>query len=169
MPVLSLLTTGAEQTRSLGADVADLLEPGDVLVLTGELGAGKTTFTQGVAAGLGVEDAVVSPTFVLVREYRGRLPLVHADVYRLDRVQDAIDLGLDEAADGGVLMVEWGDAVEDLLGADRLRIELRLADASAPAAGDARRIDVTAIGPSWDVRAGRLAATLEPWAEGAGS
>jgi tRNA threonylcarbamoyladenosine biosynthesis protein TsaE len=113
---LDLRAPTAADTRAIGEVLASLLVPGDAIALTGELGAGKTTFAQGLARGLGFTGVVVSPTFTLVREYRGgRLPVVHADVYRLDRVQDVVDLALEEEAEGGVLLVEWGDAVEALL------------------------------------------------------
>ena len=95
------------------------------MILTGELGAGKTTLVQGIARGLGVTDHVVSPTFTLVREYHGRLEVAHVDVYRLERIQDVMDLGLEELGDGeAVLLVEWGDAVEEVLPADHVTIEL---------------------------------------------
>jgi len=119
-----LETRTADDTRAAGAALAPFLRPRDVVVLTGELGAGKTTFVQGVAAGLGATEHVASPTFMLVREYvSGRVPLAHVDLYRLDREQDVIDLALDELEDGErVLLVEWGDPVAELLADDRLRI-----------------------------------------------
>ncbi|MGH7359870.1 MAG: tRNA (adenosine(37)-N6)-threonylcarbamoyltransferase complex ATPase subunit type 1 TsaE, partial [Candidatus Rokuibacteriota bacterium] len=106
-----------EDTRGIGAALAPVLRPGDALALTGELGAGKTTFVHGLARALGYEGPVASPTFTLVREYRTPgLTILHADVYRLDRVQEVVDLGLQELLDDdGVLLVEWGDAVEALL------------------------------------------------------
>jgi tRNA threonylcarbamoyladenosine biosynthesis protein TsaE len=134
-----------------------------VIALTGELGAGKTTFTQGVAAGLGFDGAVVSPTFTLVREYRGgRLPVVHADVYRLDRVQDVLDLGLDELAEDGILLVEWGDAVEGLLPPAHLVVEL-----TVPGDGEERAVGVAGIGDPWALRWERLERALEPWVDAA--
>ncbi len=111
-------------------------------VLTGDLGAGKTTLVQGIGRGLGVLEHVASPTFTLVREYTGRLDVVHVDVYRLERVQDVVDLGLDEmGGPGRVLLVEWGDAVRELLPEDRLRVQLTTdrADADDPPDRDRRR------------------------------
>jgi tRNA threonylcarbamoyladenosine biosynthesis protein TsaE len=105
---------------------------------------------------------VASPTFTLVREYVGRLAVAHVDVYRLERVQDVLDLGLDELAGGdAVLLVEWGDAVEDLLADDRLRVELTTEDPDG--ANEARRIALTAAGRSWAERWEWLEALLEPW------
>ena len=113
---VELRTGTAEDTRAVGAAFAELLRPRDAVILTGELGAGKTTLVQGIARGLGVTDHVVSPTFTLVREYHGRLEVAHVDVYRLERIQDVVDLGLEELGDGeAVLLVEWGDAVEEVL------------------------------------------------------
>jgi tRNA threonylcarbamoyladenosine biosynthesis protein TsaE len=146
---IELRTEDAERTRAVGETLAPLLRPRDTVILTGDLGAGKTTLVQGIARGLGVTDHVASPTFTLVREYAGRLDVAHVDVYRLERLQDVVDLGLDEL--GGpdrVLLVEWGDAVEELLPADRLRVELtNLADDD-----DARRIAISPEGRSWALR-----------------
>jgi tRNA threonylcarbamoyladenosine biosynthesis protein TsaE len=138
------------------------LQPRDAVILTGDLGAGKTTLVQGIGRGLGVDDHVASPTFTLVKEYTGRLDVAHVDVYRLERVQDVIDLGLDEL--GGpdrVLLVEWGDAVQDLLPDDRLRVELTTAQAD-----DTRRIVITTTGRSWPPRWERLEQALEPLRHG---
>lgn len=153
----------ADDTRGVGAALAPLLRERDVVVLTGELGAGKTTFVQGLAAGLGAEEHVASPTFTLVREYvSGRLPVAHVDVYRLERQQDVVDLALDELEDGrAVLVVEWGDAVEELLAPDRVRVELTSEDPTG--AIEARRIVVTTVGPTWEERARALVDALAPW------
>ena len=122
---VELRTGTAEETRAVGAAFAELLRPRDAVVLTGELGAGKTTLVQGIARGLTSTDHVASPTFTLVREYHGRLEIAHVDVYRLERIQDVVDLGLEDLGDGeAVLLVEWGDAVEEVLPADHVTIEL---------------------------------------------
>jgi len=152
-----------EDTRAVGEAVASLLRPADAVALTGELGAGKTTFVRGAARGLGFEGNVASPTFTLVREYRGRLPIYHVDVYRLERVQDVLDLGLDEMiADGGVLFVEWGDAVEGLLPDDHLLVEL-----TVPGEGEERSLVLTGMGRSWAARWERLERLTEPWGRAA--
>jgi tRNA threonylcarbamoyladenosine biosynthesis protein TsaE len=159
---LVLETETAEDTRAAGAQLAGLLRSGDAIVLTGELGAGKTTLVQGIAAGLGAEEHVASPTFTLVREYvTGRLPVAHVDVYRLERMQDVVDLGLDEVTAGdGVLIVEWGDAVEQILPADRITVEMAAAD---PSGGrDDRRMVVTGKG-SWAERWEDLAKAMATW------
>jgi tRNA threonylcarbamoyladenosine biosynthesis protein TsaE len=158
--LLELRARTAEDTREVGEAMSASLRARDAVVLTGELGAGKTTFVQGVARGLGIEDQVSSPTFTLVKEYRGILDIAHVDVYRLERVQDVVDLGLDELGDGeGVLIVEWGDAVEDLLPDERLRVELTTEDLVS----DVRRLRVSALGASWQERWGALEVAVAPW------
>jgi tRNA threonylcarbamoyladenosine biosynthesis protein TsaE len=158
--VIEIETETADRTREVGRAVATLLQPRDTVILTGDLGAGKTTLVQGIGRGLGVVDHVASPTFTLVREYSGRLDVAHVDVYRLGRVQDVVDLALDEL--GGperVLLVEWGDAVQDLLPEDRLRVQLTTDRADA----ETRRIVIEAQGRSWVARWERLEAALEPF------
>jgi tRNA threonylcarbamoyladenosine biosynthesis protein TsaE len=116
-----------QDTEAMGARLAAVLRPGDVVVLAGGLGAGKTLFTRGVATGLGVEEQVVSPTFVLVRHYRsGFIPVVHADVYRLGTMNEFDDLDVLEMAADGVLIIEWGEAVEPALPKSHLRVEFEV-------------------------------------------
>jgi tRNA threonylcarbamoyladenosine biosynthesis protein TsaE len=118
---------GPGDTANLAARLAPLLRPGDVVVLAGTLGSGKTLFASGIAAGLGVEEPVTSPSFVLVREYQsGFLPLVHADIFRVTTRNEFDDLDLVGQATGGVLLIEWGDVVEFDLPPDHLRIELEV-------------------------------------------
>ncbi|HTG46283.1 MAG TPA: tRNA (adenosine(37)-N6)-threonylcarbamoyltransferase complex ATPase subunit type 1 TsaE [Actinomycetota bacterium] len=156
-------TATAGDTRAVGEALAPLLRLHDVVVLTGELGAGKTTFVQGIARGLGATEHVASPTFTLVREYvSGRLPLAHVDVYRLERVQDVVDLALEELEGGDcVLLVEWGDAVGDLLPQDRVRVELSGIDPTG--ADETRRIAFSSEAPTWVARADDLELALLPW------
>jgi tRNA threonylcarbamoyladenosine biosynthesis protein TsaE len=114
-------------TQALAGRLAALLRPGDLIVLCGGLGAGKTAFTAGLAVGLGVEEPVLSPSFVLVRRYEsGFMPLTHVDVYRLGSINEFEDLEVLEMAQDGVLVVEWGDAVEADLPEDRLRVEFEV-------------------------------------------
>lgn len=156
---IQLRAQTAGDTRSVGEAFADLLRPRDAVILTGELGAGKTTLVQGIARGLGVTDRVVSPTFTLVREYHGRLEVAHVDVYRLERIQDVMDLGLEELGDGeAVLLVEWGDAVEEVLPADHVTIELTGAEDD-----DTRRLVFTPGGQTWVERWERLEQAMSRW------
>lgn len=164
---LVMVTDAPEATVALARALAPLLEAGDVIALAGELGAGKTRFVQGVAAGLGVAETVTSPTFVLVRSYRGRLPLVHCDVYRLDRLADVDGLGDDVLDPGSVTCIEWGDTVTALLPDDRLEVEVvgsALPDAGLEAIDDGRRtLTLRAHGEAWRRRASTLTDALAPW------
>lgn len=156
---LVLATASPEETRAAGRTLAPFLQPRDVVSLTGDLGAGKTTFVQGAAEGLKVTEPVLSPTFTLVRRYKGSLPVYHLDVYRLERLQEALDVGLDEILDeGAVVFVEWGDAIDPLLPAEHLQVELTL-----PLQGDRRQIELTWFGRAWAERIDRLAQALERW------
>jgi len=116
-------TWSSEETGGLGTTLGGLLQAGDVITLNGELGAGKTCFATGVARGLDIIDRVTSPTFTLINEYDGRLPLYHLDVYRLTGPEELEDLGFEEYFYGsGVTMVEWAEQVEQYLPAERLDI-----------------------------------------------
>lgn len=157
---LDLVTGGPEETRELGAAIADLLVPGDVVSLTGDLGAGKTCLVQGAARSLGVQEPVGSPTFVLVREYRGEIPVYHLDVYRLDRLQEVLDLGFEDLLDpGGVIFIEWGDAIDPLLPDSYLEVELSIPEDEELR----RRLAVTGRGSSWAPRWERLEKVLDAW------
>lgn len=128
----SVLTTQSpEETKALGEKIAIFLQPGDILCLNGDLGAGKTAFSQGVARGLGITGPVTSPTFTLINEYQGRLPLYHFDVYRLEGPEAMDDLGYEEYFEGqGVCLVEWSKLVEEVLPQERLEINItRIGDA----------------------------------------
>jgi tRNA threonylcarbamoyladenosine biosynthesis protein TsaE len=109
----------------LGRRLGELARAGDVILLVGELGAGKTCLTQGIAWGLGIEDYTLSPSFVILREYRGRLPLYHIDLYRLERVEEVMDLGLEDYFYGqGLSVVEWADRGLGALPEEHLLIAL---------------------------------------------
>jgi tRNA threonylcarbamoyladenosine biosynthesis protein TsaE len=156
-PTLDVISRGPDETRKVGAALAELLVPGDVVSLTGDLGAGKTAFVQGAARALGVQEPVTSPTFVLVRQYRGDVPVHHVDVYRLDRVQEVLDLGFEDLLDpSGVVFVEWGDAIDALLPDDHLRVEITTGD-------DSRRLSFAGRGSRWAGRWERLEGVLVPW------
>ena len=145
---LKVVTRSPEETRILGASLAPTLLPGDVLSLSGDLGAGKTVFVQGLATALGVTDRVTSPTFTIVHEYDGRYPIMHLDVYRLDSFQEIIDLGFEEYFDPrAVVLIEWGEAVEQLLPRRHLRIELRRSEDAE--ADDDRLVVFKPRGEDW--------------------
>ena len=152
-------STSVDETRALAGAVATLVRPGDVIVLAGDLGAGKTAFAQGFAAARGVAEQVTSPTFVIARSYEGRFRLNHLDVYRLDDLQEAEDVGLAELVDdGAVTLIEWGDQITPLLPTDHLEVRLTFGDLD-----DDRTLVVRHNGRAWSARAAALAAALEAW------
>ncbi|HLR35517.1 MAG TPA: tRNA (adenosine(37)-N6)-threonylcarbamoyltransferase complex ATPase subunit type 1 TsaE [Tissierellales bacterium] len=114
-----------EETKKFGMKLGEILKSGDLISLMGDLGAGKTTLTQSIAQGLEINDYVTSPTFTLINEYEGKLPLYHFDVYRLGSIDELYDLGYEEYFySNGVTIVEWGDKVLDLLPKDRINIKI---------------------------------------------
>jgi len=124
-----IVTKTAEETEQVAERLATLLVPGDVLTLEGDLGAGKTTFTKGLAKGLGIKRTVSSPTFTIVKEYAGTYPLYHMDVYRLEYSDE--DIGFDEYFNGdGITVVEWAHFIEDFLPENRLKIHINYRDES---------------------------------------
>jgi len=134
-------------TQAFGRELADLLRPGDLVVLAGPLGAGKTALTQGIGGGLGVRGPVTSPTFVLARVHRGgRLPLVHVDAYRLGGMADVDDLDLDATAEEAVTVVEWGHGLVEQLADEHLVVELDRRD------DDVRTARLVPVGPGWEQR-----------------
>ena len=125
MQSLKIISRSPEETRSLGVRLGELAEPGFVYLLTGSLGAGKTCLTQGIAWGLGSEEYALSPTFVLVREIKGRLTLYHIDLYRLDRIEEISDLGLDDYLYGsGLSVIEWAEKGKGVLPSEHLLIKI---------------------------------------------
>ncbi|HEX2154661.1 MAG TPA: tRNA (adenosine(37)-N6)-threonylcarbamoyltransferase complex ATPase subunit type 1 TsaE [Acidimicrobiia bacterium] len=126
---LTVVCPEEADTQAVAGRLAAEVKPGDVVVLKGGLGSGKTRFAGGLAAGLGVEEAVVSPSFVLMREYRsGFLPVIHVDVYRLGSINEFDDLDVYERASEGVLVIEWGDAVASALPSDVLTVEFEVGE-----------------------------------------
>jgi len=120
-----VVTASAEETEAAGEQLGATLGPGDVVALTGELGAGKTCFVKGLARALGVTRPPTSPTFVMVNEYRGRLPVHHVDAYRTGSLTELLDLGLSELLDGdGVTVIEWADKVGPLLPARTIHVRI---------------------------------------------
>ena len=125
MSLLELISHSPEQTQKLGRRIGELALPGDVFLLVGDLGTGKTCLTQGIAWGLGIKEYALSPTFVIMRELYGRLPLYHIDLYRLDRIEESLDLGLDDYLYGrGICVVEWAGKALSILPTEHLLIEI---------------------------------------------
>ncbi len=152
----SVTTACAAQTRFVAESLAPLLVDGDLIVLAGDLGAGKTCFTQGLGVGLGIEDRITSPTFTLANRYDGRLGLDHLDVYRLDDLAETLDLDLPELLETGVTVIEWGEQIEPVLPVDRLTIRLLLGDGD-----DDRELRFEPGSPRWLERIGPLASLAE--------
>ncbi len=145
LPITDRLET-PEDTRSFGEHLAERLGPGDLVILTGDLGAGKTTLTQGIGAGLGVRGLVTSPTFVIARVHPSLTEgpaLVHVDAYRLGGSAELDDLDLDTDVDEAVTVVEWGEGLAESLSNDRLELNLRLTE------DDHRTVTLTPVGPRW--------------------
>lgn len=152
-------TSSVDATRELAAALAELARPGDVLVLAGDLGAGKTAFVQGFGRGLGVRDPITSPTFTLANQYEGRLLVHHVDVYRLDHLNEVLDIGLSELLDDeGVVLVEWGDVVLPAIPKDFLEVRLTFGEGD-----DDRILSFTTVGPRWSARQRALATVVRPW------
>ncbi len=125
--MLVLHTESAEQTIELGKKIGSYLQKGDIIALQGTLAAGKTTITKGIALSLGIEEPITSPTFTLISEYDGNMPLYHLDVYRLDGVDSFIDLGTDDLLYGdGVSIIEWSDKIMSELPKDVMTIKLEV-------------------------------------------
>jgi tRNA threonylcarbamoyladenosine biosynthesis protein TsaE len=160
--VITLRSTSAEETKAVAGALAAVVRPGDVLLLAGEMGAGKTAFAQGLARGLGVIDVVTSPTFTLLHTYEGRYRVHHADVYRLERLGEVADLALGELADedDAIVLVEWGDVVASALGGDLLTVQLEMV---GPDEADVRVISVTANGGRWSARWPQVQSALASW------
>lgn len=137
-------TTSTEETLQFSKDLAQKLQPGDVITLEGDLGAGKTTFTKGLAVGLDIKKNVSSPTFTIIKEYNGRLPLYHMDVYRLEDSYE--DLGFDEYFEGqGVTVVEWAHLIEEQLPNELLQIKITHGEENS------RILTITPIGKRYEM------------------
>ncbi|MBK5224823.1 MAG: tRNA (adenosine(37)-N6)-threonylcarbamoyltransferase complex ATPase subunit type 1 TsaE [Acidimicrobiia bacterium] len=159
--MILLHTTSVDATRDLAAAVAELVRGGDLIVLAGDLGAGKTAFTQGFGRALGVEGPITSPTYTLAHQYDdGRLRLHHLDVYRFDATAEVLDVGLAELLDDpdAVTLIEWGDAILSSLPADLLEVRLVLGGDD-----DDRDVTIRMVGPRWAARQRALTAALSPW------
>jgi tRNA threonylcarbamoyladenosine biosynthesis protein TsaE len=161
LPFLSVRTRSAPETASLGRSIGDILKPGEVLLLVGDLGTGKTTFVQGVAQALGLGARARSPSYTLVHSYDGgRFPLVHIDLYRCEGPAEVIDLGLEELIEPpAVAVVEWGEKAFPVAGADYLELDFTWDDA----ADDTRNIKFLPSG-RWRDRMSDLAEAVRGWA-----
>ncbi len=158
--MINARTTSVDETREIAAALAELARPGDLVLLAGDLGAGKTAFAQGFGTALGVTDAITSPTYTIHTRYEGRLPLDHLDVYRMDQMSEVFDVGLPEMLDdGGVILVEWGDAIAPALPADYLEIRFTFG-----AGDDDRELELVPVGPRWTARCRLLTTVLDRFA-----
>ncbi|MDF2840796.1 MAG: putative hydrolase [Clostridia bacterium] len=123
--MLRIISKSAEQTYKLGESLGKILQQGDIICLTGDLGAGKTAFTKGIGAGLDIKEFITSPTYTIINEYNGSIPLFHFDVYRLEGVEEMYELGYEEYFFGdGAVVVEWADIVKDIIPQERLWITI---------------------------------------------
>ena len=157
-----LVTRSPAQTQRLGATLGGGAQPGTLLLLSGPLGSGKTCLTKGIARGLGIHEVVNSPTFVLVGEYQGRLPLYHVDLYRLENLAEIAALGLDDYLTGGVCVVEWAERAGDLFPAEHLSITLRSEGMRV------RHLALEPTGPAHDALLHRVLPSLTSLARPAG-
>lgn len=140
---VQIKTKGERETISVGRSLGRRLSPGDLICLTGDLGTGKTCFVKGLAGGLGIKGrAVTSPTFIIIREYKGRIPLYHIDLYRIGFVEDIRDIGMEEAIYGqGVTAIEWAERISETLPDERIDVTLNYVDEKT------RVIEMKAFGP----------------------
>jgi len=156
---LEVTSASLSYTRRLGSRLGELAQPGDIYLLMGELGTGKTSLVQGIAWGLGIPGYTPSPSFILVAEHQGRLPLYHIDLYRIERVAEAADLGLEDYLCGaGVCAVEWAERALPLFPAERLEVHLRYAGPRR------RRLRLHPCGERYQ----GLVAALRAWVEAEG-
>jgi tRNA threonylcarbamoyladenosine biosynthesis protein TsaE len=159
--VLTAHTKSADDTRALAAELASLARPGDLVLLAGDLGAGKTAFVQGFGKALGVTEAITSPTFVIVHTYDGRFPVIHVDAYRLEHLQELLDLGIGEMLDhDGVTLIEWGDVVIPAVPQEFLEVRNELGDGD-----DERVVRLRGAGGTWAARADAIGGVLDPWVQ----
>lgn len=160
-PVILAATRSPADTQALAGALADRMVVGDLIVLAGDLGAGKTCFAQGLGAGLGITERMTSPTFTLINRYdQGRIELNHLDVYRLDDIAETLDLDLPELLEVGLTLIEWGEEITEVLPIDHLTVRLRYPDEGAD---DDRVIEIEAGGPTWEARLSELAKAVARW------
>ena len=157
MPEIVINTHGPDEMLALASAIGCVLRGGDVVALSGDLGAGTTVFAKGVGRALGVTEHVVSPTFTVVREYEGLVRFVHVDVYRLEHMQELHDVGWDDLLDTDtVVVVEWAERVAARLPLERLDVRIARGDGD-----DDRRVTIAASGTTWSSRVGALVAAVD--------
>ena len=155
--MIEINATSLRYTLQTAESVAEIVKSGDLILLVGDLGAGKTAFTQGFGVSLGVKEAITSPTFTLARTYQGSLQIHHLDVYRIDQIEEVRDLALPELFEGNsVTLIEWGDQIISALPKDHLEISFEYGEADSE-----RLITITANGSSWSSRMLALKEILE--------
>ena len=155
--MIEIIASSLSDTQQTAESVAEIVKSGDLILLVGDLGAGKTAFTQGFGASLGVKEAITSPTFTLARTYQGTLEIHHLDVYRIDQIEEVRDLALPELFEGNsVTLIEWGDQIISALPKDHLEISFEYGEADS-----ARVITISANGSSWNSRMPDLIQKLE--------
>ena len=160
-PAISAKTFSVEETRDLASFLSKVFQAGDVVVLSGDLGAGKTAFTQGLGLALGVEHPITSPTFTLANKYEGELTLNHLDVYRLEHFQEVEELGLSELIDSNSLtVIEWGNVISSVLTEGYLEISLSLGESL-----DERTIEFRLIGQQWVGRESELVSLVSSFSK----
>lgn len=139
---ITIKTASVKETIAIGKTLGKLMSPGDVIYLTGELGAGKTCFVKGIAEGLGIRGKdITSPTFIIINEYKGKIPLYHIDLYRIGVIDDLRDIGMEELVYGkGVTAIEWAERIKDVLPDERLDVTLKWVD------DNTRTIEMNAFG-----------------------
>lgn len=159
--MITARTSNAAQTQELAAAIAALCGSGDLLVLVGDLGAGKTAFCQGFGRALGVSGPITSPTFTLANEYHGTLTINHLDVYRIEQIEEVRDLALAELLDGpAVTLIEWGDAILPALPNEYLEVRLTYGEGD-----DDRTIELRCVGARWMARSRALAEAVASWTD----
>ncbi len=165
LPFLTVRTRSTEETEALAVEIGELVNPGEVLLLLGELGTGKTTFVRGLARGLGVQKPTRSPTFTMMHEYEGRYPLLHVDLYRCESPQEVVDLGLEQMiGPPRVVVIEWGEKAFPIVADDYLEVEFEWDDVEE----DTRTLQFRPFG-RWRERMRQLGDTVRDWAAAGGA
>ena len=157
--MIKLKAASLRETHKIASQIAGLTSAGDLILLVGGLGAGKTAFAQGFGKALGIEEPITSPTFTLAREYKGQMQMHHLDVYRLEQIEEVRDLALPELFEGNsVTLIEWGDQIISALPKEHLEINLEFGDNDS-----VRVINISPSGQKWNERITELQQSLKNW------